>query len=125
MLLEMDNFDGIMIFTTNFGENYDSAFVRRIIGHIKFELPDDNNREKIFKGLIPKELPVDITEKDIEIIVAKSNGFSGGDLLNMVIYASSSAVERDGEMCKVSLIAFLEACYLIKNAKKEIGKTNK
>ncbi len=125
MLLEMDNFDGIMIFTTNFGENYDSAFVRRIIGHIKFELPDDNNREKIFKGLIPKKLPVNITEKDIETIVVESNGFSGGDLLNMVIYASSSAVERDGEQCKVSLNDFLEACYYIKKAKKEIGKAKK
>lgn len=122
MLLEMDNFDGVMIFTTNFGENYDSAFVRRIIGHIEFELPNEENRRKIFLGLIPSRLPVDFTEDDIDEIVRISEGLSGGDLLNMVLYASSSAVERDGEKCVVTFDDFSEACALIKKAKSEIGK---
>lgn len=123
MLLEMDNFDGVMIFTTNFGENYDSAFVRRIIGHIEFELPNEENRKKIFLGLLPSRLPTDITDDDIEDIVRISEGLSGGDLLNMVLYASSSAVERDGEQCQVSYDDFAEACTLIKKAKSEIGKS--
>lgn len=122
MLLEMDNFDGVMIFTTNFGENYDSAFVRRIIGHIEFELPNEENRRKIFLGLIPSRLPVDFTEDDIDEIVRISEGLSGGDLLNMILYASSSAVERDGEKCVVTFDDFSEACALIKKAKSEIGK---
>ncbi|MCI5585604.1 MAG: ATP-binding protein [Lachnospiraceae bacterium] len=123
MLLEMDNFDGVMIFTTNFGKNYDSAFVRRIIGHIEFELPNKENRKKIFLGLLPSRLPVSTTDDDIEEIVRISEGLSGGDLLNMVLYASSLAVERDGERCRVSFDDFKEACALIKKAKSEIGKT--
>lgn len=123
MLLEMDNFDGIMIFTTNFGENYDSAFVRRIIGHIKFELPNEEGRKKIFLGLLPPTLPVSITDDELEKIIKISEGLSGGDLVNMVLYASSSAVERDGEQCKVLYTDFEEACYLIKKAKNEIGKS--
>lgn len=122
MLLEMDNFDGVMIFTTNFGENYDSAFVRRIIGHIEFELPNEENRKKIFFGLLPPKLPVSISDDELEQIIRLSEGLSGGDLLNMVLYASSSAVERDGEQCQVMYGDFKEACYLIKKAKNEIGK---
>lgn len=125
MLLEMDNFDGIMIFTTNFGQNYDSAFVRRIIGHIKFQLPNEEGRKKIFLGLLPEKLPVSISDLDLEQIVKISDGLSGADLVNVVLYASSSAVERDGEKCHVTCADFEEACYLIKKAKNEIGKSKK
>lgn len=122
MLLEMDNFDGVMIFTTNFGENYDSAFVRRIIGHVEFKLPDEENRRKIFLGMIPAKLPVNLNDDDINEIIKCSEGLAGGDLLNMVLYASSTAVERDGENCQVTPEDFKEACYLIKKAKNDIGK---
>ncbi len=123
MLLEMDNFPGIMIFTTNFGENYDSAFVRRIIGHIEFELPDEENRKKIFLGMLPDKLPVSLTDDEITELIYEASGLSGGDLLNIVLYASSTAVERDGKNCLVGLNDFKEACCLIKKAKQCIGKT--
>lgn len=121
MLLEMDNFDGIMIFTTNFGENYDAAFVRRIIGHIEFDLPDTDNRKQIFLNLIPQKLPVDITDDEIDVLMEMAEGLAGGDLVNVVLYASSSAVERDGENCKVTFSDFEKACILIKKAKNDIG----
>lgn len=125
MLLELDNFSGITIFTTNFGSNYDSAFVRRIIGHIKFTLPNSENRNKLFRGMIPDKLPVKLSEKDFLSIIDLTEGFSGGDLLNVVIYASSQAVERDGENCKVGINDFVDAISLIKTAKREIGINSK
>jgi len=69
MLLELDNFSGITIFTTNFGSNYDSAFVRRIIGHIKFTLPNSENRKKLFRGMIPNKLPIQLSEKDFYLLL--------------------------------------------------------
>ncbi|KRM92231.1 ATP-binding protein [Fructilactobacillus florum] len=54
MLLELDNFSGITIFTTNFGKNYDPAFLRRIIGNIKFSLPSLSSRRAILEKLIYK-----------------------------------------------------------------------
>lgn len=125
MLLELDNFSGITIFTTNFGSNYDSAFVRRIIGHIKFTLPNSENRKKLFRGMIPNKLPIQLSEKDFLSIIDLTEGFSGGDLLNVVIYASSQAVERDGENCKVGINDFVDAISLIKTAKREIGINSK
>lgn len=121
MLIEMDNFSGITVFTTNFGQNYDSAFVRRIIGHIEFALPDFERRRQIINNLIPEKLPTDLTEKQKDILANETESLSGGDLLNVVIYASSSAVERDGEKCRVTLKDFREAAEIIKKAKREIG----
>lgn len=121
MLLEMDNFSGITVFTTNFGQNYDSAFVRRIIGHIEFTLPDFERRKEIFNNLIPSKLPIELSEEQKDKLISGMEGLSGGDLLNVVIYASSAAVERDGADCKVTIDDFAEAAAMIMKAKKEIG----
>src|SRR5690349_4513681 len=40
MLLELDRFAGVTIFATNLASNYDTAFVRRILGHVAMPLPD-------------------------------------------------------------------------------------
>lgn len=121
LLLELDTFSGIVIFTTNFGENYDPAFVRRIIGHIKLELPNEELRKILFERLIPKKLPVSLSEEQVNQVIKQTSGFSGGDMLNMVLYASSAAVNRDGEDCQVLLSDFLSAIEIISKAKQEIG----
>ncbi|USS84559.1 ATP-binding protein [Fructilactobacillus myrtifloralis] len=122
MLLELDNFSGIAIFTTNFGKNYDPAFLRRIIGNIEFPLPAKAARGKILAKLIPAKLPVDLTPADLDQILEHTEGFAGGDLLNVVVYASSHAVERDGAKCKVGLADFDDAIGLIKKAKHELAQ---
>lgn len=64
MLLELDNFSGITIFATNFATNYDSAFVRRILGHIEMPLSDKSCRKILFKKLIPEKFPVELSKTD-------------------------------------------------------------
>ncbi|USS90487.1 ATP-binding protein [Fructilactobacillus carniphilus] len=122
MLLELDNFEGITIFTTNFGKNYDPAFLRRIIGNIEFSLPEKEARRKILEKLIPAKLPIALSAADWDEILANTDGFSGGDLLNVVVYASSHAVERDGAKCKVGLNDFNDAIELIKKSKQELAQ---
>lgn len=122
MLLELDNFSGITIFATNFASNYDSAFVRRILGHIEMPLPDKGCREILFKKLIPKKLPVELSKSDWECIIIETEGLSGGDIINIIVNASSMALEREGLICKVRLNDFITATHSSKKAKEEIGK---
>lgn len=75
--------------------------------------------------MIPSKLPIKLSEKDFQSIIDLTEGFSGGDLLNVVIYASSQAVERDGENCQVGINDFVDAISLIKIAKKGIGTNDK
>ena len=65
MLLELDSFKGVTLFATNFMSNYDSAFVRRIIGHIEMPLPTEQGRMKLYQKMIPAEYPLGITDEEL------------------------------------------------------------
>lgn len=90
----MNNHEGLVIFTTNFIENYDPAFMRRILSHILFELPDIENRKKLWRKYIPQKLPIDT---NIDFLAETSHGLSGSDISNCVLKAAMSAA-RNGDI---------------------------
>lgn len=121
MLLELDYFSGIAIFTTNLASNYDAAFTRRIIGHICMPLPDAATRLALWRRHIPSRLPVQLEATDWQRLEAETEGLAGGDILNAVLNAAASAVQRDGRAAKISLRDLLGAVEAGKRAKHEIG----
>lgn len=120
MLKQLDAFDGVVIFATNLAQNYDSAFVRRILAHIEFELPDKECLHRLWKRLLIKELPVE-PELSEEWLAEQSAGLSGGDLLNVVIAAASRAVEREVERQSITRSDILEEILFVRNAKLKVG----
>lgn len=118
MLLELDSFKGVTLFATNFMSNYDSAFVRRIIGHIEMPLPTKQGRMQLYQKMIPKEYPKNITDEELYHIVYHSEGLSGAEILNVIINAATYALNREGIECKVVLQDFELAIERVKNAKK-------
>lgn len=124
MLLELDNYSGVTLFATNFAKNYDSAFVRRILGHIEMPLPDIEGRTELLGKLIPSKMPVELPSDARECIVLETEGLSGGEMLNVVVNAASMALEREGAACKVKLFDFMTAIHNIKKAKKEVGTSS-
>lgn len=77
---ELDKFQGIVIMTTNLFSNYDPALTRRIAEHVKFELPSFEMREQIIRQYFVKCVKIQVSYSN----VAKcTEGFSGGDLLNV------------------------------------------
>jgi SpoVK/Ycf46/Vps4 family AAA+-type ATPase len=121
MLLELDHFSGVTVFATNLASNYDTAFVRRILGHIELPLPNEEARARLWRYLIPGRMPIALDEQGWLRLVTESEGLSGGDILNIVINAASRALDREGPTCKVSLDDFLTAIGASKRAKQEIG----
>ena len=57
MLMLMNEFQDFIIFATNFIENFDAAFMRRISMHVKFTLPDENCRRQLWRMYTPLEVP--------------------------------------------------------------------
>lgn len=53
MLEEMEQFEGIMVATTNLMMNLDPAFDRRFLMKIKFDLPGAEVREQVWKSILP------------------------------------------------------------------------
>ena len=122
MLLQLDKFEGVVIFASNLPENYDGAFVRRILAHIEFELPDEECRLKLWRYLLPPEVPraEDVT---LEWLAMQSEGLAGGDMLNVVKLAASKAVARTGTQCQVFQPDILEAIAQVRDGKAKVGGT--
>ncbi len=125
MLLELDHFSGVTVFATNLASNYDTAFIRRILGHIEMPLPDDDARARLWRYHIPNRLPVQLRAVDWDRLVAETEGLAGGDILNIVVSAASSALDREGPTCRIMLNDFLLAINASKRAKQAIGSPRK
>ena len=77
ILQEMENFEGIIIATTNLETNMDSAFERRFLYKIRFEKPTPAVRKEIWKSAIPA-----LTD-GAALNIAKEHDFSGGQIENI------------------------------------------
>ncbi|AKN32599.1 ATPase AAA [Clostridium carboxidivorans P7] len=112
MLLELEKFDGVVIFTTNLINNYDDAFKRRILASVEFKNPNLEGREEIWKAHLPKKLPLEdnITPK---ILAVKYEKTSGADIKDMVLYAAVLCLQRNGQM--IELKDFDEAYKFVMN----------
>jgi ATP-dependent 26S proteasome regulatory subunit len=110
------------VFATNLASNYDSAFVRRILGHIEMPLPDAGARAKLWRAHVPARLPVQLSKADWSRLVVETDGLAGGDILNSVVNAASMAIQREGPKCVVRLDDFLQAIEAGKRAKHEVGR---
>jgi SpoVK/Ycf46/Vps4 family AAA+-type ATPase len=121
MLTELDHFDGFVAFTSNFAENYDRAFVRRILAHVRFELPDLATRERLWTLLLPQELP-QADDVDAHSLAVASDGLAGGDIVNVIIAAAARTVTRPTEEQVVSLVDLQHEIDAARQAAREVGK---
>ncbi len=101
MLMELEHFDGIVVFTTNLIENYDAAFKRRIFASVEFILPDEEARKQIWKLHMGERLPL-ATEVSAELLAKKYDGISGADIKDIVYYAAVCAMDKDKEYVEMS-----------------------
>lgn len=79
LLQELEDFEGILIATTNLAENLDPAFERRFLYKVKFEQPGAKVREKIWMSLIPE------LSKMEAAILSDTYPFSGGQIANVAM----------------------------------------
>ena len=100
----LNQYHGVILFATNFIQNFDAAFLRRIRYHVQFHLPDTILRERLWRTYIPRQMPCQV---DCADLAEKFAGISGSDIANAVFSAAVSAA-RDGERL-VPQIRFEEA----------------
>ncbi len=81
----LDGYNGIVLFTTNFVSNYDSAFYRRILAHIKFDLPNKAMREKIWLHFLVDAFPIDEDKNVMAEKLSSIDGLSGSDISNCML----------------------------------------
>jgi SpoVK/Ycf46/Vps4 family AAA+-type ATPase len=95
LLHELESFDGVIIFATNLAANIDPAFERRIRTHILFEMPNAEERERIWRvQLHARKTPLadDVDFKEL----GERYPRSGGDIKNAVLKAAQIATTEPG-----------------------------
>ncbi|MCR8657454.1 AAA family ATPase [Paenibacillus endoradicis] len=103
LLQKMEEYDGLTILATNFSQNLDDAFMRRIQYIIKFPFPDATQREQLWRSIIPSHIriePLDIP------FLAKTFELSGGPIKNIVLTAVYLVAQ---DRSKLSMQHFIEA----------------
>lgn len=92
LLQRMEEYDGIVILATNYSQNIDAAFMRRIRFTVHFPLPDEGRRKEIWQSAFAAETP----RKDLDYAyLARQFEFSGGQIKNVVWNACFFAAEED------------------------------
>jgi hypothetical protein len=91
LLQKMEIFDGITILATNFSQNMDEAFTRRLDHVIEFPFPKPDQRERIWHGLFPPGAPL-ADEIDFVALAAQFE-LAGGNIKNCVLAAAFYAAE--------------------------------
>ena len=123
MLMIMNDYQDFIIFATNFIENFDPAFMRRISMHVKFELPDFECRKKLWKLYIPNTMPNNI---DIDEIAKKYEGLSGSDISNAILMgAFKAARQHDFLVDKKYIFEMVEGILISKSANQGISMKSK
>ena len=86
ILQELENFNGILIATTNLTSTLDPAFERRFLYKINFEKPDIGVRKSIWHAMIPE-----LDESTVNTIASRYP-FSGGQIRNVATKLSIDSI---------------------------------
>lgn len=114
LLEEFENFEGILIATTNLTNNLDLAFERRFLFKIKFDKPELETRSKIWKTKLPM-----LSLQQCETI-AIAYDFSGGQIENIVRKAEIHEIVH-GEKVEFETIVGFCASESMQDVKAKIG----
>ena len=118
LLQKMEEHTGITIMTTNFLQNIDQAFFRRINYVVHFALPDYNHRKQIWERIYPETVPVS-DDLDFEFL-SKNFEISGGNIKNIALLSAfMAASESEIKNQKVSMK------HILRSLEHELKKQNK
>ena len=123
LLIELERFDGVVLFATNFAKNYDNAFVSRIRYHIEFKLPDFDCRSQLWQRMLVPGIP--LHEQRVQLIdlcAQESEGFSGREIRTVLRTAFPRALMESPQECRVKWSHIKSAIDEVRVAKKNVGK---
>jgi DNA polymerase III delta prime subunit len=86
LLQRIESYAGIAILTTNHDSAIDEAFRRRLAVHVRFEIPDTDERERLWRRMLPSAAPI-APNIDLDAL-AESYVMSGGHIRNAVVRAA-------------------------------------
>ena len=114
LLQRMEEHDGAVILTSNFKENIDDAFLRRINLNVEFPRPDREARAEIWETIFPEETPVG----DFDVGFLSTFEITGGNIKNVALTASFLAADDDATET-------VEMDHVVRALRRELQKTGR
>ena len=94
LLQKMEGYAGAVILATNFRQNIDDAFLRRLDVVVDFPFPEAEDRQRIWRLLLPDTAPLD-DDIDVEFLAGQFK-LSGGSIRNCSLAAAFMAADEGG-----------------------------
>jgi len=91
LLQRLETFTGICLLTSNHEANIDAAFQRRLSLHVRFEVPDETERAKLWRAVLPSSAPTGIIDF---VGLARRYEMSGGYIRNAAVRAAFLAADE-------------------------------
>lgn len=88
LLQKMEEYDGIVILATNFIQNFDAAYKRRIKFIIDFPFPEPEERRRLWESMFPENAPAEDLDFDF---LAEHFELSGSNIKNIVLASAFQA----------------------------------
>ncbi len=99
LLQRLEHYQGIVLITTNLGENIDSAFQRRMDVVVNFMPPQEQERWQIWRLHLPDDHGV---TPDFLTDVALRCPLTGGQIRNAALHATLLALDGAGDGVRVT-----------------------
>jgi hypothetical protein len=100
LLQRIEDFNGVIILSSNMKNNIDKAFIRRFETMVYFSIPSVDERYKLWKEGFSKKV---VYEDSINLrSIANDYELSGGVIMNIVRYSSLMALKRESKMILLS-----------------------
>jgi ATPase family associated with various cellular activities (AAA)/Winged helix domain, variant len=92
LLQRMDSYPGAVILATNFRQNMDDAFLRRLDFLVDFPFPEAADRRRIWQLVLPDQAPID---GDVDTaFLAKQFKLTGGNIRNASLAGAFLAADE-------------------------------
>lgn len=111
LLQKLEEHDGVVILASNLPRNMDKAFTRRIQFQVEFPIPGDEDRERLWRGMFPAQVPV---APDVDFaFLSRQFQLTGGQIRTISVDAAFLAA-ADGRRVTMPLIIKSLARYLVR-----------
>jgi AAA+ superfamily predicted ATPase len=107
LLQRVEQFNGLVILTTNFKNNIDDAFLRRFNSIVKFSKPTIQERIQLWTLNLPEKVKV---EEELIEKLATHYELTGAQIVSVIMHAALLALEVQSEsFSKESLLSCIKA----------------
>jgi hypothetical protein len=103
LLQRVESYDGLVILASNFKENMDEAFTRRFDLMAHFTMPTPYQRMDLWRSSFSPAIPIDPSIDVFEL--SKKYELAGGNIANIVRYATMKALRKGDTTVNEALIA--------------------